>query len=84
MEVAPANSIADLRATLELTLEGMGGLVGISKSQMHEVERTGRASLRVALRIEELSGGAIDAADLCDDVRAARAVLPVASGGAEA
>jgi len=79
MNEAAANPIADLRATLELTLEGMGALVGISKSQMHEVERTQRASLGVALKIEELAAGRIDAADLCEDVRAARETMPATS-----
>jgi transcriptional regulator with XRE-family HTH domain len=64
--------VQSLRKALGLTLAEMGERCGISKSQMHEVERSGRASLPVALRIEELSQGAIDAGDLNDDVRAAR------------
>lgn len=36
-------------------------------------------SLQVALRIEQLSGGAIDAAELCEDVRLARHGLPVSA-----
>lgn len=64
--------IASLRRALGMTLVQMGQACGISKSQMHEVERTGRASLPVALRLEQLSGGRIDAAALNDDVRAAR------------
>lgn len=69
------NPVAALRASLGLTLADMGERVGLSKSQMHEVERAGRASLPVALRIEALAEGRIDAADLCEDVRAARAGL---------
>lgn len=69
-------TVAGLRAELDLTLAAMGERVGISKSQMHEVESTGRASLRVALAIEKLSvlDGAprIDAARLSEDVRIAR------------
>lgn len=73
-------SVAALRAELTLTLAEMGERIGLSKSQMHEVERTDRASLRVALAIEELSGGRIDAAALSDDVRVARHGAEVAHG----
>lgn len=71
------SAISSLRRQLSLTLAEMGERCGISKSQMHEVERTGRASLPVALAIEALAAQlapdtAIDAADLNDDVRAAR------------
>lgn len=69
---ADALTVASLRAELGLTLAEMGERIGLSKSQMHEVESTGRASLRVALAIEELSERRIDAAGLNDDVRAAR------------
>lgn len=74
---APPNAVAALRAGLGLTLAEMGERIGLSKSQMHEVERTGRASLPVALRIEKLSATLgeelrIDAADLSVDVQAAR------------
>lgn len=76
-QASPANgaapsAVARLRATLGLTLEGMGDRIGLSKSQMHAVETTGRASLRVALAIEALSDGAIDAAALSEDVRLSR------------
>jgi transcriptional regulator with XRE-family HTH domain len=64
--------VAALRRELSLTLAEMGERVGLSKSQMHEVERSGRASLPVALAIETLSEGRIDAADLNEDVKAAR------------
>lgn len=67
------NAIAQLRSELDLTLAQMGERVGLSKSQMHEVERTGQASLPVALEIEKLSGGRIDAASLSEAVRLARA-----------
>jgi DNA-binding XRE family transcriptional regulator len=69
---APALTVAGLRAELGLTLAEMGERVGLSKSQMHDVEKSDRASLRVALEIERLSGGRIDAADLNEDVRASR------------
>lgn len=73
---ADALSIADLRRELGLTLAEMGERVGLSKSQMHDAEAKNRASLGVALRIEELSGGRIDAAAINEDVRLARHGLP--------
>lgn len=83
-EAADALSVAGLRAELELTLAEMGERIGLSKSQMHEVERSGRASLRVALAIEELSGRRIDAASLNDDVKASRHGLANSGDGAAA
>lgn len=65
-------TVAALRAELKLTLAELGERIGLSKSQMHEVEATNRASLRVAVAIEALSAGRIDAAGLSDDVGLAR------------
>ena len=65
-------TIASLRAELGLTLADFGERIGLSKSQTHDAEATNRTSLRVAVEIEALSEGRIDAADLNDDVRKAR------------
>ncbi len=47
--------------------------LGISRGKVSELEKgTFLPGVRVALRLEELSGGMIDAAALNDDVRAAR------------
>lgn len=67
-----AFTIAALRTELGLTLQELGERIGLSKSQMHEVEQSNRASVRVAVAIEELSGGRIDAAGLNEDVRLSR------------
>jgi transcriptional regulator with XRE-family HTH domain len=97
MNVAPSDiavsPVRALRKGLGLTLAEMGERVGISKSQMHEVERSGRASLPVALEIERLSVaamadavdgvGVIDAADLSEDVRKARHAVRTTSGGVQ-
>lgn len=65
--------IADLRNELGLSLEAFAERVGLqSKGRMSMIERENRCSLAVALRIEELSEGRIDAAGLSDDVHAAR------------
>lgn len=81
-------SIADLRAELGLSLEQFAERVGLqSRGRMSVIEREGRCSLDVALAIEALSGGRIDAGALNEDVKAARhgftgspATLPVSSG----
>jgi transcriptional regulator with XRE-family HTH domain len=78
---ADALTVAGLRGELRMTLLEMGERIGLSKSQMHEVESSNRASVRVALLIEELSidgtGAArIDAAALNADVAASRHGIP--------
>lgn len=66
--------IRALRHEMGLTLADFADLVGLKgKSSMSAVERSGLASLPVALRIEALSGGRIDAATLNDDVARSRA-----------
>lgn len=83
----PHEQIAALRASLGDTGEQFGARIGLSKSRVSELE-TGKyaCSVRVAIAIEDLSGGRIDAASLCDDVRLARlatAAPPLAEGIAE-
>ena len=65
--------ISDLRAELGLSLEEFAEKVGLaSRGRMSVIERAGLCSFKVALAIESLSQGRIDAADLNEDVRAAR------------
>ena len=65
--------IADLRTELGLSLEAFAAMVGIqSRGRMSVIERENRCALRVALAIERLSDGRVDAAGLCEEVRAAR------------
>lgn len=76
--------IATLRAELGLSLEEFAARVGLaSRGRMSVIERENRCSLDVALKIEALSdageGPRIDAAKLCEDVRAARHGLPDSS-----
>lgn len=69
-------TIAELRVELGFNLGQMCEALGLSsKGYLSTIERDNRCSLPVALRIEELSAGRIDAADLNEDVRAARAGL---------
>lgn len=65
-------SIAELRNELGLSLAEMGARIGVSKSQMHDIERRNAATLRVALALETMAPGRIDAAAICEDVRLAR------------
>ena len=77
-------TIARLRAELGLSLEQMAERVGLqSRGRMSVIEREGRCSLDVALAIETLSGGRIDAGDLNEDVRAARHGLLNSAKGAQ-
>ena len=74
----PGVAIVALRRKMGLSQTQFGAEIGLSsKSKVSEIESSGRASLPVALKIEELSvaDGAprIDAALLNDDVARARA-----------
>lgn len=70
---ALGRAIHGLRRDRGETGEQFGALIGLSKGKVSELERGLYApSVSVALKIEELSRGGIDAADLCADVRAAR------------
>lgn len=68
-------TIASLRKELGLTLDELAEQLGISsKGYLSQIERgVVDCSLSVALRIEEFSGGRIDAASLSRDVNMARA-----------
>lgn len=66
-------TIAGLRAELGLSLEAFGAKIGLaSKGNVSIIERGGACSLPVALALEALSGGRLDAARLNEDVAAAR------------
>lgn len=68
--------IVDLRKEMGLSLEAFADRIGLqSKGRMSIIERENSCSLAVALRIEALSGGRIDAADLSEDVHAARLAI---------
>lgn len=71
---SPPLSIAALREELGLTQLDFGERIGLaSKAQVSLIERgLSPCSFNVALAIEELSGGRIDAGNLNDDVRRAR------------
>lgn len=61
--------ITALRKELGLSQEAFAPRVGLkSKGHVSTLERTGVASVRVALQIERLSGGRIKAGDLNPDI----------------
>lgn len=67
-------TVSDLRQERGETLEEFGRAIGVnSKGRVSEYIRDNRFPLNAALALQELSGGRIDAAELCDDVRRARA-----------
>lgn len=66
-------TIADLRKSLGLSLEAFAELLGLtSKGYAHDIEKGATPSVRVALEIERVSGGKIDAASLNPDVARVR------------
>jgi transcriptional regulator with XRE-family HTH domain len=70
-----AMTIADLRKELGLSLETFAELLGLSsKGYASDLEKKEgvKPSVKVALKLEELSGGKIDAASLNEDVRLVR------------
>jgi len=68
-------TIAELRKERGETLEQFANALGLkSKSRASEIESSNRCeSVDVALKIEALAGGRIDAAEICEDVAKARA-----------
>ena len=66
------NPLAQYRKDKGLTLEAFAALVGKSKGHLHEVESTMRCTAKLALDIERVTNGAVDAASLNDDIAAAR------------
>ncbi|NWE53683.1 helix-turn-helix transcriptional regulator [Brevundimonas sp. P7753] len=68
-------TLAQHRAALGLSLEQCAVALGLSPSSkgwLSEIENGKRdASLRLALRIERWSGGAVSAASVCAELRAA-------------
>lgn len=83
-EPSCALSISALREELGMTQIEFGERIGLSnKASVSLIERgLAPISLRVAVAIEELSGGRIDAAGLNEDVRLSRHGPALAETGA--
>lgn len=67
-------TITDYRSKHGLSLAAFGALIGKSKPHVHEIERTGRCSAELAMDIERVTSGAVDAATLNDAIASARKV----------
>lgn len=78
----PPLGIAALRDELGLTQLEFGEKIGLAnKASISLIERgLAPVSLKVALAIEELSGGRIDAASINEDVRLSREAVAQAEG----
>jgi DNA-binding XRE family transcriptional regulator len=75
-------TITEFRTELSMTMSEFAAAIGLaSKANVSVIERDNRCGLKVALRIEELSGGRVDAAIINEDVALARAAC---LGGCEA
>lgn len=90
----PGAQVRSLRRELGETGEQFGQRIGLSKGKVSEIENgTYAPSVAVAVEIERLSAGRIDAAGLSEDVKRARAAvhagdnatsgLPVPNGQSE-
>jgi len=67
-------TVAELRKNLGLSLDAFAAKLGLSsRGYAHDIENGTTPSVRVALEIERLSDGQIDAAELNPDVARVRA-----------
>ena len=73
MEPSVSEAVRQLRKARNETGEQFGAIIGLSKGKVSQLESgTYRPSVAVALEIERLSEGSINAGDLNEDVRMAR------------
>lgn len=72
--------IKTLRERLGKNQSEFAVMLGLaSKGHVSEIEREDACSIRVALKLEELSDGALNASDLCSDVALVRSSTGVAA-----
>lgn len=65
-------TLTEYRQKHSLSLEAMAKLLDKSKGHLHEIEKTGRATAKLALAIERQTRGLVDAASLNDEIAEAR------------
>jgi transcriptional regulator with XRE-family HTH domain len=65
-------TLSEWRAREGLSLEALAQKLEKSKGHLHAVEKDGYATARLALEIEKLTDGAVDAAALNPEIREAR------------
>ena len=67
-------TLTEYRKKHGLSLEAFGALVGKSKGHIHAIERSNRATASLALAIEQVTGGQVNAAFLNSSIAEARRV----------
>lgn len=67
-------TVSEFREANSLTLEALAGLIGKSKGHVHAIEQANRCSAKVALALERVSRGAVDAASLNAEIAEARKI----------
>jgi transcriptional regulator with XRE-family HTH domain len=65
-------TLTDYRQKHGLSLEQFGVMVGKSKAQIHSIEKTNYATAKLALAIEQVTKGLVNAAYLNPQVAEAR------------
>lgn len=65
-------TLSEWREREGLTLEALAGKLGKSKGHLHAVESDGYATARLALDIEKVTGGEVDAGSLNPEIAEAR------------
>ena len=65
-------TLSEWRKEQGLSLEALAAKLDKSKGHLHAVEKDGYATARLALDIEAMTEGAVDAADLNPEIREAR------------
>ena len=65
-------TLSEWRTKNGLSLEELGKKLGKSKGHMHAVEKTNNTTARLALDIERLTAGEVDAAFLNPEIAEAR------------
>lgn len=68
----PVMTVAEFRKHKTWTLEYLAAQLGKTKGHLYAIEQSNRCSARLALNIEKLSEGLVDAASLNDEIAEAR------------
>lgn len=66
-------TILEYRNDHGLSLEAFGALIGRSKATVCAIEQTGRCPAHIALKIEQVTGGKVNASSLNPEIALARA-----------
>lgn len=67
-------TISEFRKANNLTLEALAGMIGKTKGHVYAIEQSGKCTAKVALALERVSRGAIDAATLNAEIAEARKI----------